>query len=176
MRTSLSQALRNVYVCASEKPRKPESLGLENPGISPAGFNPLPGNVTVCCSSQVPFHAGKKPSEGLCRPIIGQRGLGQACGASCPGLTRSETVYLACSLIGPKKKPFVLTDWPSERKSELVLFEHRTRLASLLQEEIICVEKLVTQKLKNRSVKIVIARFCDQADLGTSVAAKPGIV
>ena len=44
----------------------------------------------------------------------------------------------------------------------------------MLQEEIICVEKLVTQKLKNRSVKIVIARFCDQADLGTSVAAKPG--
>src|SRR6266699_4267298 len=51
MRTSLSQALLNVYVCASEKTRKPESLGLENPGILPAGFNPLPGNVTVCWSS-----------------------------------------------------------------------------------------------------------------------------
>ena len=65
---------------------------------------------------------------------------------------------------------------PSERNSELVLFEDRARLARLVQEEIIGVENLVAQELKNGSVKVVASGSCNKTDIGAPVAAKPSIV
>jgi hypothetical protein len=66
----------------------------------------------------------------------------------CKVVTSSDAVYLARSLIRPKEEQVVLTDPALHSQSELVLLEVRARLAGdLVQEEIICVEKLVTEEI-----------------------------
>ena len=122
------------------------------------------------------MHASKQLSDRLCRTIIRQRGLGQACSASCSRLACGKAVYLARSLIGPEEKQLVFADRTAEGKSELVLFEDRARLTRLVQEEIIGVENLVAQELKEGSVKRVTSGFCNQTDASATVATKSCVV
>src|SRR5690348_4555209 len=95
--------------------------------------------------------------------------------ASNSRLPGRDPVDLTCSLVGAKEEQ-VIFHRSTERKTKLVLFERRTGLSSLFQEEIVRVEDVSSKKLKKGTVIVLAALLRDYADVGTCCTAERSVV
>src|SRR5437879_9649286 len=61
-------------------------------------------------------------------------------------------------------------DRSSQREPKLILLEGGAMLACSVQKKIISVENLSAEEFENRPMKIVAARFCNQRNIGATIA------
>jgi len=90
--------------------------------------------------------------------------------------TGIQTVSLASALIGGEEKKLVPPDRAAEIKAELILLQHRPRLAGGIPKEGVRIKVVISEEFPCGTVKIVGSPLCDNIDIRASISSIGSVV
>lgn len=99
------------------------------------------------------------------RSVVGQRRSGER-----PVAIAADSIGLLRPLIGAEEKQLLALDRPSEGSPELILPHNRLRLSRPVEEKIIRIQRLVPEKLEERTVKLIGSALGNDIDVGPCVS------